>query len=157
MTSACGRLFLLLVFIHQPSDPVNVWHPANCLTNQSRNLVPMETNKRRKNLLCVKPWILFFSTAVFCRYFFSVWNQVIFFSGEFFFFWNVKTFRRFLLFLLYSVFVGELFIFFMNAKYFFNLQNQKKNSGDFFFFLSFFHLFVCEFFFPNSSFLLIFL
>lgn len=105
----------------------------------------------------MKPWILFFSTAVFCRYFFSVWNQGIFFSGEFFFFWNGKTFRRFLLFLLYSVFVGELFIFFMNAKYFLNLQNQvidwlKKNSGDFFIFYLFFICSSVNSFFPTAVF-----
>lgn len=98
----------------------------------------------------MKPWILFFSTAVFCRYFFSVWNQVIFFSGEFFFFWNGKTFRRFLLFLLYSVFN-------FNFNSVFNLQNQvidwlKKNSGDFFIFYLFFMCSSVNSFFPTAVF-----
>lgn len=99
----------------------------------------------------------FFLNCSFLQIFLQCSKPNDFFFRWFFFFETEKLSEDFFCFFCILSLWENFLIFFMNAKYFFNLQNQvidwlKKNYGDFFFFLSFFHVFICELFFPNSSF-----
>ena len=100
-------------------------------------------------------WNCKFSTAVFCKYFFNVWNQGIFFSGESLdFFETWKNLEKYIFFfLLYSVIMGELLFFLIHKiKWFLKQSKSDKRKILELFFFFFYIFFICK-----NSFLQIFL
>lgn len=104
----------------------------------------------------------FFLNCSFLQIFLQCSKPNDFFFRWFFFFETEKLSEDFFCFFCILSLWENFLIFFMNAKYFFNLQNQvidwlKKNSGDFFFFFIFFSfvrlwiLFSQQQFFANIS------